>query len=391
MDVILFFQGTMRASWRRKLAGVHGFAQTRNWFVQVVERFASAAEIRRALKTWNPAGCLVDRAMSAGKAPDAVFRGVPAVYLDQDPRKPSPEHPCLLHDSGATAALAARELLSLGCRSYAYLGTGRALHWDRDRLERFRSEAAASGRNVAELGRNALAEEIRRLPKPLGILGANDSCAVEAYHAAALGGFSIPSDVAIVGIDNDPQFCETVSPGITSVEPDFEGAGRRLAQMLATEMEERGGREKEGRDRGAKKIGDRGRVEFYGPLKIVRRGSTDAGAERSLSVRKALEFIRRHACDESLGLDDVVAEMRCSRRLATLVFKRETGRTILGEIHERRLERLCGLLANTALPIATVVAQCGWRSDGFAKRLFRKRTGMTMREYRTVSAAPKPC
>ena len=373
MDVILFFQSTRRVSWRRKLAGVHEFARLQNWFVQVVERFATASDIRTALKTWKPIGCLVDRAMQLGNAPDAVFRGLPVVYLDQNPRKPSKEHPSLLHDSAATASLAARELLALKCRSYAYLGMERDVHWDIDRLDQFRSDAKASGFAVTELRRGNLAKAIRDLPKPCGILGANDYCAVEAYHVAETSGFTIPNDVAIAGIDDDELLCEMVSPGITSVEPDFKGAGYHLAQMLAGEID----RTRRGEMRKTPPPAER-----YGPVSIVRRGSTNAGAERHPAVRRAVEYIRRHACEETIGLDEVIAEMRCSRRLATLLFKRDTGRTILGEIQERRLERIRELLAHTSLPIAAVVAQCGYRSDAFVKKIFLKRTGMTMREWR---------
>lgn len=373
MDVVLFFQSTTQVSWLRKLAGVHAFAQSRNWFVQVVERYATPSDIQRALNKWNPIGCLVDRAMSMGKAPDAVFSSLPTVYLDQNPLKPSKRHPCLLHDSSATASLAARELLALKCRSYAYLGTGKSLHWDGERLARFRKDAKSAGFTVAELGRNDLTEEIRKLPKPCGILAASDSYAIEAHYAASAGCFKIPEDVAIVGIDNNEHICETASPGITSVEPDFKGAGYRLAQMLEAEID----RMRLGSARKAPPP-----IELYGPIGIVRRGSTDAGSERHPAVRRAVEYIRRHACSDTIGLDDVVAEMRCSRRLATLLFKKDTGRTILGEIQERRLERACELLAHASLPIATVVAQCGYRSDAFVKKMFLKRTGMTMREWR---------
>ena len=123
-------------------------------------------------------------------------------------------------------------------------------------------------------------------------------------------------------------------------------------------------------------------MEFYGPLRVVRRGSTANAPGQSPSVRRALEYIRRHACEDSIRLDDVVSEMGCSRRLATLRFKKETGRTMLEEIHEHRMRTACELLAGGRLPIATVVAQCGYRSDGFAKKLFLSHTGMTMREYR---------
>ncbi len=366
MKTVLFFQSTTRKSWQQKLTGVHRFARDRDWFVQVVERFATASDIRRALRTWTPIGCLVDRAMSTASAPDAVFRGIPTVYLDQNPGKPSLEHPCMLHDSGASAALAARELLGCGCRSYAYLGTGKNRHWDRARFERFAAETAAAGQPLAALSLKSIEETLRDLPKPCGILGANDYCAMEVYHAAAKAGLSVPDDVRIVGIDNDENYCEAVKPGITSVAPDFEGAGWRMARMLAEEID----------------CGLRVRTEHYGPLCIVHRGSTDTAPGVSPCVRRAREFIRRHACEPGLSVDAVAAEMNCSRALATKQFRKETGLSILGEIHEMRLRKMCELLTHSTIPIAMVVERGGYESDGYAKRFFLKQTGMTMREYR---------
>ena len=379
MDIILFFQSTTRRSWHQKLSGVHRFAQGRNWFVQVVERFATPAEIRQAMKTWAPVGCLVDRAMSGGNAPDSVFKDVPTVYLDQNPRRCSRLHPCILHDSAASAALAGAELLKMRCRSYAYIGMERDVHWDRPRRERFKSDVRKAGLPFVLLPRTGLKEAIAALPKPCGILGANDYCAMEAYYAATKAGFMIPDEVAIAGIDNDEHFCEVVSPGLTSVEPDFEGAGFRLAQTLAEEI----ARWNSARTAGcAQPARSATRIEYYGPLRIVRRGSTATSPGHSPSVRRALEYIRRHACDASIRLDDIVNEMGCSRRLATLRFKKETGRTMLVEIHEHRMRTACELLGSGHLPIATVVSLCGYRSDGFAKKLFLARTGLTMREYR---------
>ena len=375
MKVVLFFQATTRKSWLQKLSGVHRFAQEHDWFVQVVERFATGADIRHALKAWNPVGCLVDRAMTSSAAPDIVFRGIPTVYLDQNPAKPSVEHPCLLHDSAASAGLAIKELVSRNCRSYAYLGTEKNIHWDRARQMRFETDMAAAGRPFVILHRKTLPKTMKELPKPCGILGANDYCAMEAYHAALVAGLKIPDDVLVAGIDNDESYCETVSPGLTSVEPDFEGAGYRLATMLAEEMENG-------------ELGTRngGKVEYYGSLRIVRRGSTNAMPEVSALVRQALEYIRRHACEHGLSIASVAAEMHCSRSLATSRFRKETGRSILDEIHEHRFKRMCELLAQGNLPIAMVVERCGYESDAFAKKFFQRRTGMTMREYRKTNA-----
>ena len=373
MDIILFFQSTLRKSWRQKLSGVHMFAQERGWFVQVIGRYATPEEIRRSLDEWRPIGCLVDCAMSNSAPPDLLFRDIPTVYLDQNPAHRSKRHPCLLHDSAAEASIAGGELLKHDCKSYAYIGTGKKLHWDNDRLMQFRKDASAAGASVTVLPPTGLKEAIMALPKPCGILGANDDCAVKAYHAATAAGLSIPDDVAIAGIDNDEMFCESVTPGLTSAEPDFEGAGYRLAQMLAKEIETKG----EG-----KRKREQGRVEFYGPLRLVRRGSTAAPSGTSPRVRRALEYIRRNACSQSICLGDIIKEMGCSRRMGTLQFKKEMGRTMLEEIHEHRFEKACDLLSRTRLPIATVVTHCGYRSDAFVKKMFLARTGLTMREYR---------
>nr|MCR5838853.1 AraC family transcriptional regulator [Kiritimatiellia bacterium] len=91
---------------------------------------------------------------------------------------------------------------------------------------------------------------------------------------------------------------------------------------------------------------------------------------------------RRNACSQSIRLDDIIKDMGCSRRMGTLQFKKETGRTMLAEIHEHRFEKACDLLSRTRLPIATVVTHCGYRSDAFVKKMFLARTGLTMREYR---------
>ena len=48
---------------------------------------------------------------------------------------------------------------------------------------------------------------------------------------------------------------------------------------------------------------------------------------------------------------------------------------------------MCDLLSRSSLPVAMVVERSGYESDGFAKKLFLSRTGMTMREYRTQHAS----
>ena len=375
MNVVLFFQSTVRKSWRQKLAGAFRFAKERDWLVQVAERAGTPGEIREAVATWRPVGCLVDRANAAGRPPDAAFGDVPVVYLDQDPAQPSAVHPCVVHDSAATVALAARELLSRPCRSCGFAGMEEPRFWCRERAAAFRAAAASAGLPFDEFRGRDVGAWLAKRPLPCAVLAANDYVAQRVHHAARAAGLRVPDDVAICGIDNDELYCEAVWPGITSVEPDFENAGYRLAARLAREIEA---------------PGTGSRTETYGPLRLVRRGSTRLLAGPDPRVRRAAEFIRRNAARRGLGIGDVAAEMGCSRRLATLRFRAATGRSILEEIHEARFALACDLLRGTDKPVFLVVSECGYASESFFKRMFLARTGTSMREWRRRARAGGP-
>ena len=367
MNVVLFFQSTMRKSWREKLAGAFRFARERGWLIQVVERSATPTAIRSALRTWRPIGCMVDRAHSCGMPPDNVFGDMPVAYLDQDPSHPSPKHSCVLHDSAATARLAAKELLNLGYDSYGFVGMPQPRFWSRERADAFRSETEKSGRTFSEFSGDDIVSWLSTLPKPCAILAVNDYTAQQVHYAAQTLGLKIPDDVAIAGIDNDELYCEAMKPGLTSVAPDFEEAGYRLASLLADQID----------NPDAKPV-----LVKYGPKKLVRRGSTRKIAGPDVRVRRALEFIRRNACLQSLGIDDVLKEMNCSRRLATLRFREAVGHSIVDEIHDVRFQHACKLLDETDMPISVIVSECGYDSESFFKKYFKLRTGLSMKDWR---------
>ena len=63
-------------------------------------------------------------------------------------------------------------------------------------------------------------------------------------------------------------------------------------------------------------------------------------------------------------------------------FRNATGHSILDEVHECRINRICDLLAHTHWPIATIIAQSGYVSSSFAQKLFQGRTGQPMHIWR---------
>ena len=379
MDIVLFFQSTTRKSWRLKLVGAYRFAREHDWFVQVVESGVKAGDVRRLLARWNPVGCLVDRALAKGAAPDRLFGDLPIVYLDQRETGRRRRHPCLVHDSAAEARLAGAELLRLDCASYAFLGTGHGYFWEREREKAFRALCKDAKKPFSVLDRRRLADGLAALPKPCGVLAANDLTAVELYPTAAALGLSIPNDVAVAGIDNDEMYAEALTPGLTSAEPDFEGAGYRLAQMLAEEIARRAGK--------PSRRSTTAPLETYGALRLVRRGSTRPLPGVPTRVVRALDFIRRNACRTGFTTDDVAKFMGGSRRLALQQFKSAVGHTILEEIHDHRLAEAQRLLADTDLSIEAVANRCGYATPAFLARLFKSRFGQTIRAWRHAATS----
>ena len=64
------------------------------------------------------------------------------------------------------------------------------------------------------------------------------------------------------------------------------------------------------------------------------------------------------------------------------LIKRHTGKTFRSLLQEKRLSQACYLLDNTTLPIAEVAVLIGYENNSFFHRLFRRRFGMSPREYR---------
>ena len=63
-------------------------------------------------------------------------------------------------------------------------------------------------------------------------------------------------------------------------------------------------------------------------------------------------------------------------------FREATGRSILEEIQRVRFDKIRYLLAHTNKEIGAITNFCGYKSPESLRRLFQKREGMSMSEYR---------
>ncbi|MEO1133402.1 MAG: AraC family transcriptional regulator [Cyanobacteria bacterium J06639_1] len=86
--------------------------------------------------------------------------------------------------------------------------------------------------------------------------------------------------------------------------------------------------------------------------------------------------------DEPISLADVAETVGRSKSYLTSLVRRETGRTVLGWILERRLREAKRLLGQTDLSVETVAETVGFNNPAYFIRQFRKSNGVTPHSWR---------
>ena len=372
MKTVLFFKSSELSSCRKKLAGVTAVARKLGWNVQAVEPVRIEETARQMLDLWKPDGCIVSCGAKTNSFPSSVFGNIPLVFIDRPHETLAKGDSCVYHDSKTTANAAARELLSLNFKHYAYANWPVPLIWNKERRDAFAAVMRQHGQKVSHFesklpvsSTKGLPQELSAwlasLPKPVGILAAADLLSAKIITAARIAKLAVPDDVAVIGIDNDEELCESSVPSLSSVEPDFFRAGAMAAEILSDLMAART----------RKPI-----RTTYPPLRIVRRESTRRLPKCDKSVSDALELIRRESCN-GLSAREVFKLFPCSRRMAELRFRAATGRSVLEEIRAARLDKAKELLSGPPMKLDALANFCGYKSAVAFSIFFKAETGVS--------------
>jgi LacI family transcriptional regulator len=81
-----------------------------------------------------------------------------------------------------------------------------------------------------------VAEWLKELPKPIGIMASDDRSGQRILDAARALGLIVPNDVAVIGVGNDETFCNLCSPALSSVFLNTERIGYEAAFLLSKIM-----------------------------------------------------------------------------------------------------------------------------------------------------------
>ncbi len=356
------------------LAGIRRYAGALGWEVRSVPWQESRPEdIAPLLGAHRPvAGCVVECSDGNSHLPPRLFGRVPVVYLHAAPSLYGGRIVRVSADNEAVARAAFRELSAGHPTAFAAVGVITDYPWSRERVRRFRALCAEAGKNCLVFDRpgETPTARIRRLPgwvaglpNHCAVFAANDFAAADVVTAARAAGRAIPRNLTLLGVDNNASLCEASRPSITSIQLDHERAGFLAARM----------------------IGERAAGASVGPLLAVRRESTRGHGRRELFVLKAVEAIRREACD-GLTPATLAARFPGSRRLFDIRFREATGHSVLDEILHIRLERVMVLLSRPDFPIDAIADFSGFGCRYGLRKLFRARYGVSMRQWRKDNA-----
>jgi len=277
-------------------------------------------------------------------------------------------------DEAAIGAMGAQHLWDRGYRELAFIGSSSArwsearshgfLRWmkaagKKPRIHGFTSEQLAViwSYNPASYNQH-LRELLARLPKPIGIMAANDVVAYYVLQAVRQNGCHVPDDFGVVGVDNDPFPTAAAGLGLSTIELPFRGVGWHAARLLEERWQGRRART----------------VLRLPPVRVVVRASTDVFKTDNSLVRKAQAYIESHR-SRRLTVEEVLRALSCNRVTLCKGFRTELGLTPFDYLRRRRLAYATELLRLGEHSVEEVSSISGFSSPSYFSKIFNRVVG----------------
>jgi len=259
--------------------------------------------------------------------------------------------------------IAARYFLTMGeinCCWYGWHHVRYAAFADELAKNHRQTQTIASPQNTLNIAwdeiSSMLVAQLKKLPLPSAVFCENDSWARELLEAAMAGGFRVPEDIAILGVDNETLICNSSSIPISSIDSRPRKVGYEGAALLDRLMN------------GEPFPEDPVLVPPV-PLPVVRK-STDTMATGNPIVRQAVEFIRKnHTGDISVA--DIARTACISDSGLRKLMNRKIGTSPRQLLQDTRIATACRLLRETDFKIESIAVQAGFSDAHRLHEVFR--------------------
>lgn len=370
---------------RRLLSGIARYASVNgpwafyqnSWYdVSVTDTRDHLDAMLTAIKNWKPSGIVMRDVPQFAELLDLNVPTITIIGCDEN----ALGQPYIDLDDAAVAHMGVRYLIERGFYNLAFCGIN--TFWSRSRARSFCEEAKRLGFKPfvfesqsslpnwdwrTERPMDDLIDWLHTLPKPVGIMGAEDIRASQVIECCKLCGYAIPEQVSVLGVHNDSLLCVLSDPPLSSIALGDEKAGYLAAQTL---------------DRMMKGESPERRRILVEPSRVVTRQSTDFFAIEDPVVAGAMHFIRENS-NRILRVSEVVDNVSISRRTLEVKFKEVLNRTVYDMIHSARIDRICKMLTDTNLPIQEIASVLGFRQVTHMVQFFEKDKSMTPMVYRS--------
>lgn len=310
-------------------------------------------------------------------------RGIHVINLSMEFPPASIPFPRVTVDNRIVGEMAAEHLVSIGLRRLAFWHDADRLY-SQERLEHFKRKAHALGCEVQILNipaciypmairpekvADAAWKEMSKLTLPCGLFAKDDISAVCALRAAQILGIRCPQDLAIVSVNDDPIYCETSRPALSSIRYPGRLSGQIAAALLQELMD------------GVRR--DDGSIHVrLPPGPLVRRESSGNIEFEDPVVRKALAIIQRESGRQQIAVADLAKRVGVSRELLRQRFHQALGRGPKDEIDLARCAELESRLATSNETLEVLAEETGFSGSDDMSRFFKRMNGRSPGVFR---------
>ena len=209
-------------------------------------------------------------------------------------------------------------------------------------------------------------DALKNLPRPIAIFACNDRVAKDVVDFLDLNATRIPSEVAVLGVDDERDICETAAVSLSSIKIEHRRLGRTAMALMLHMLQ--GG---EHRDK----------TILCPAVRVIERESTKRLTPTNPHVAAALDYIRA-AEVRKLSVESVAKACCTSHSYLSKNFKRETGLTVLDAIHDRIVRDTKRILSETDIPVSEIAEEMGFSAPSGLCALFKRKTGSAMKDFR---------
>ena len=190
------------------------------------------------------------------------------------------------------------------------------------------------------------------------------------------------ADYILVHLDHT--FCETMGFNTSDVQFIKKIRDKKIAELITFALDEQ--------EKKQEFYQESVKITLLSVLLQLFRNHTlkDADSDKATNkvklTKKIMKYINKHF-DDQLTIEEIENHCQYSRFYISRAFKEITGITIMTYLNDVRIEKAKSLLQNSTLNMSEIAAKCGFVSQSYFGKVFKKSEGVSPLEFKNKTKA----